>query len=73
VNLNASNREWALLPQKQNALSKCSPSFSISWDGRQKLSIGGDNQVLDALLSRIGSWTVALALLEDFQALIALT
>jgi hypothetical protein len=65
-------REWALLTQKQNALSKFSPTFFISWERRQKLSIGGDSQVLDALLSRIGSWTVALAFLEDFQALVSL-
>ena len=49
-----------------------SPKFFISWERRQKPSIGDDSQVLDALLCRIGSWTVALAFLEDFQALVAL-
>jgi len=68
-----SAHDWALLPQKQDALSKFSPKFYISWERRQKLSIGGDCQVLDALLSGIGSWTVVLAFLEDFQALAALT
>lgn len=66
-------RDWALLPQRKDALSKFSPRFYTSWERRQKLSIGGDSQVLDALLSCIGSWTVALAFLEDFQALVALT
>lgn len=66
-------REWALLQQRENALYKFSPKFYISWERRQKLSIGGENQVLDALLSGIGSWTVVLAFLEDFQALVALT
>jgi len=65
-------RVWALVPQKEGALSKFSPKFYTLWERRQKLSIGGDYQILDALLSLIGSWTVALALIEDFQGLTSL-
>jgi hypothetical protein len=69
---NDSIHEWALLPQKEGILAKFSPKFHTLWERRQKVSIGGDYKILDALLSLIGSWTVALAFLEDFQALTAL-
>jgi hypothetical protein len=64
-----SAHEWALLPQREDALAKFSPKFYKTWERRQKQIYGGDYQILDALFASIGSWTVALAFLEDFQVL----
>ena len=67
------DREWALMPRQQaNGLSKVCPQFFKTWIRRRKLSVGGDNQILDGILSTIGSWTVALAYLEDFRELLSL-
>jgi len=67
-----SGREWTLSPhQSQEGLSKLYPRFSLTWMRRRKESIGGDPQILNGLLTTIGSWTVALALLEDFRELIS--
>jgi len=41
----------------------------MSWERRTKISFGGDYQIFDELLSTIGSWTVALATVEDFFSL----
>jgi hypothetical protein len=68
-----SEREWTLLPhQSLDGLSKLYPRFSLTWVRRRKLSIGGDHQILNGLLTTIGSWTVALALLEDFRELVSI-
>jgi len=65
-------REWALMPQQQvEGLSRVYPLFYKTWVRRRKLSIGGDHQILDGILSTIGSWTVALAYLEDFRELLS--
>ncbi|HUY00611.1 MAG TPA: hypothetical protein VMV49_13715 [Candidatus Deferrimicrobium sp.] len=64
-------REWAILPARQKSgLSRIYAHFCVSWDRRRKKSIGGDNQIFDEILSTIGSWTVALATIEDFSILI---
>ena len=66
-------REWALMPRQQaNGLSKVYPQFFKTWIRRRKLSVGGDHQILEGILSSIGSWTVALAYLEDFRDLLNL-
>jgi len=62
-------REWAILPQcPSNGLSKLYPKFYTTWDRRKDQSIGGDHQTFAELLSTIGSWTAALATLEEFIA-----
>ncbi len=62
-----SRRTWALIPhQKDRGLARVGARFHRMWDRRRKLSIGGDLQALDGILSNIGSWTVALTTLEDF-------
>ncbi|MHA1381499.1 MAG: hypothetical protein ACTSRG_24295, partial [Candidatus Helarchaeota archaeon] len=60
-------REWALLPHK--GMSRVLPAFSKTWVTRQKSSIGGDNLVLDGILSLCGSWSAALANIEDWSKL----
>ncbi|MHA1357347.1 MAG: hypothetical protein ACTSQI_02885 [Candidatus Helarchaeota archaeon] len=37
---------------------------------RLELSVGGDFRDLDGLLSTISSWSLALATLEDFMAMV---
>ena len=50
-------------------MSRVLPDFSLSWVRRTRLSIGGDDRILGGLLARIGSWSTALATIEDFQML----
>ena len=59
------SREWALVPE--SGLSRVHLKFHETWDRRLKQSIGGKNQVLNNLLSRIGSWSAALALMEEIM------
>lgn len=60
-------REWSIRPnRKQDNLSKIHSSFHMSWDRRRK-NYGGDFRFLEDILSSIGSWTVALAMLEDYH------
>lgn len=60
-------REWAILPdRKEEGMSKINPLFYLTWERRRKQSLGGDHQLVDELLSTIGSWTVALATIEDY-------
>ncbi|MHA1650408.1 MAG: hypothetical protein ACTSYB_09445 [Candidatus Helarchaeota archaeon] len=64
--------EWALLPQCQSeGLSKLYPKFYMTWERRKYQSIGGEHQTFAELLCTIGSWTVALATLEEFVAFLA--
>ena len=58
------DREWALLPNE--GLSRVSPKFSRTWIRRTELGIGGENLILDGLLSQMGSWSAALATIEDW-------
>ncbi|MHA1649293.1 MAG: hypothetical protein ACTSYB_03785, partial [Candidatus Helarchaeota archaeon] len=60
-------RIWAILPdQKEAGLSRLWSKFYQCWDYRRKISIGGEHRIFAGLLSSIGSWTVALATIEDF-------
>jgi hypothetical protein len=59
------NCEWALLPKV--GMSRMLPDFSLSWVRRTQISIGGDDRILDGLLSQIKSWSAALATIEDLQ------
>ncbi len=61
------NREWAFLPSE--GMSRVFPEFSKTWVRRTKPSIGGEDHVLDGLLSQIGSWSAALATIEDYVEL----
>jgi len=61
------SREWALLPRK--GMSRVLPVFSKTWVTRQIPSIGGDSHVLDGILSLCGSWSAALASVEDWTKL----
>jgi hypothetical protein len=61
-------RIWALCPQK--GMAKVHPRFYTTWERRTRISFGGEHQILDELLTSIGSWTVALATIEDFWALV---
>ena len=61
-------RTWALCPQK--GMAKVYPQFYTTWERRTYISFGGEYQILDELLTSIGSWTVALATIEDFWALV---
>ncbi|MHA1300377.1 MAG: hypothetical protein ACTSO9_13240 [Candidatus Helarchaeota archaeon] len=45
------------------------PVFSKTWVTRQIPSIGGDSHVLDGILSLCGSWSAALASVEDWTKL----
>ena len=58
------SREWALVPG--TGMSRVQPEFNLTWDQRTKLSIGGENTELGIILSHIGSWSTALALVEEF-------
>lgn len=61
-------RIWSIMPgHKADGLSRIWPKFHHTWDYRVKLSIGGDHRILAGILSSIGSWTTALATMEDFQ------
>ena len=66
-----SAREWALLPHSRGGMAKLHPQFYTTWERRTKISFGGDHQIFEELLSTIGSWTVALATIEDFFSLVA--
>ncbi|MHA1650293.1 MAG: hypothetical protein ACTSYB_08870 [Candidatus Helarchaeota archaeon] len=52
-------------------LSKLYPHFYTTWERRKYHSIGGEDQTFAELLCTIGSWTVALATLEEFVAFLA--
>ena len=56
-------REWALVPE--SGMSRVRPKFYDTWDQRVIQSIGGEDQVLDSVFSRIGSWSMALAIIEE--------
>ncbi len=60
-------REWALTPN--GGMSRVFPQFSRTWLRRQTFSLGGDDLILDGLLSQIGSWSAALATIEDWREL----
>jgi len=60
-------REWTLSPNPQSGkLSPVRLLFSNCWDIRLLPSIGGENKILSHLLSCIGSWSAALATIEEF-------
>ena len=60
-------REWSLLPNPQSGkLSPVRLLFGDCWDIRLLPSIGGEHKVLSYLLSCIGSWSAALATIEDY-------
>ena len=61
-------RTWALLPK--TGMAKVHHQFYTSWERRTRISFGGEHQILDELLTSIGSWTVALATIEDFFTLL---
>jgi len=61
-------RTWALCPQK--GMAKVHPRFYTTWERRTYISFGGEHQILDELLTSIGSWTVALATIEDYWVLV---
>ena len=64
--------EWALLPHCQSeGLPKLYPKFYMTWERRKYQSLGGEHQIFAELLCTIGSWTVALATLEEFVAFLA--
>ncbi|MHA1360530.1 MAG: hypothetical protein ACTSRC_20610 [Candidatus Helarchaeota archaeon] len=65
-----SNIMWALMPRKKGSLSRLHPKFYVTWERRLKLSLGGEFRDLDGLLSTIGSWSLALATLEDFVVMV---
>jgi hypothetical protein len=52
-------------------MAKVYPQFYKSWERRTKISFGGDHQIFEEVLSTIGSWTVALATIEDFFSMVA--
>ena len=59
--------KWAILPRcSQNSLSKIYPKFYMTWERRKTQTIGDDSQIFAELLTTIGSWSVALATIEDF-------
>jgi hypothetical protein len=58
-------REWALLPS--GGMSRVSLRFCKTWVRRTEQSLGGERRVLDGLLSQIGSWSGALATVEDWM------
>ena len=61
-------REWVLTPLGgEPRLSRVHLKFNVTWDRRLKQSIGGNHQVLSNLLSHIGSWSTALATIEEFM------
>lgn len=67
------SRTWAILPQqKEEGLMRVYTRFSTSWERRRALIFGGDYRVLAGILSSIRSWSVALAVLEEFQELVDL-
>ena len=59
------DREWALTPA--GGMSRVSPKFYITWMRRTEQSFGGENRVLDGLLSQLGSWSAALGTIEDWM------
>ena len=65
-------REWAILPQcPSKGLPKLYPNFYTTWERRKYQSVGGEHQSFAKLLCTIGSWTIALATLEEFVAFLA--
>ncbi|MHA1650949.1 MAG: hypothetical protein ACTSYB_12205 [Candidatus Helarchaeota archaeon] len=47
------------------------PKFYTTWERSNIQSIGDEDQTFAELLSTIGSWTVALATIEEFVAFLA--
>jgi hypothetical protein len=58
-------REWSLQVNSGFGLARVRLKFYETWDTRIESSIGGVNRVFDQLLSRIGSWSAALATIDD--------
>jgi hypothetical protein len=63
-------RTWALLPRQ--GMARVHRHFYTTWERRTRISFGGEHQILDELLASIGSWTVALATVDDFFVLLTL-
>ena len=64
-------RTWAILPKRrEDGLTRVQARFCTSWDRRRELIFGGDYRILGGFLSSIGSWSTALAVIEDFQELV---
>ena len=59
------DREWALVPD--SGMSRVYSKFYMTWDRRIRFDFGGEHQVLNHILSRIGSWSAVLALMEEFM------
>jgi len=57
------NREWALVPD--SGLSRVNLKFHDTWDRRLTTSI--EDETLSNLLSRIASWSAALAIMEEYD------
>ena len=57
-------REWALVPE--SGMSRVRLKFSETWDRRLENSIGGEDLDLEAFLSRLSSWSAALAAMENW-------
>ncbi|MHA1356722.1 MAG: hypothetical protein ACTSRC_01270 [Candidatus Helarchaeota archaeon] len=67
------SRTWAILPhQRKDEISRVYAHFFRSWERRRVPVFGGDYRVLSGILSSIGSWSTALATIEDFQELSSL-
>ena len=58
-------REWALIPD--SGMSRVRPKFYETWERRTEPSLGGENRILSSLLLHIGSWSAALAIIEEFR------
>ena len=64
------SRTWAILPKrKEEDLTRVHIRFCTSWERRRELIFGGDHRLLAGILSSIGSWSTALAVIEDFHEL----
>jgi len=61
LNLYVEARKFTYTPS--NTIFRLPAIFTINF--------GGDHQIFDELLSAIGSWSVALATIEDFFSLVA--
>ena len=55
------SREWTILP---SGMSRVQTKFHDTWDQRMIEVI--DDEALDNLLSRVGSWSAALAIMEEY-------
>jgi len=58
-------RTWALLPDP--GMSRVQFDFAQTWRRRILISIGGEDEELASFLSRINSWSSALAFMEDWK------